>query len=198
MKILFACPSMASFVERDLRILRERHDVTVRCIYHGSPLRFLGDISAMAKNDLLFLWFAGVYALPLVIVARLLGKKVVTVVGGYEAANMPEINYGSARKPLLRAVIRMILLKSDRVLAVSAASKKEIETNLAIAPKRITLLYHGFEDIVFDQGSAKEGTVVNVGQISQATWLKKGICDFISAADNSARYQVRSDRRPQD
>jgi glycosyltransferase involved in cell wall biosynthesis len=183
MKILFAYPDLASFVKRDLRILREQHDVDVRCIYHRNPFRFLGDVRAMAKSDLLFLWFAGVYALPLVLVARLLGKKVITVVGGYEAANSPEIKYGSARKPLLRAAVRLILHQSDRILAVSMASQKEIETNLSFAAENIPLVYHGFEDAAFNHDGAKERTVITVSRMSSETWLVKGIYDFISAAD---------------
>ncbi len=183
MNILLVSPNLSSFVARDLKILRERHNVVVRFVNHVNPFRFLGDIRTLWKSDLLFVWFASIYTFPLVIAARLLGKRIVTVVGGYEAANKPELGYGSARSRFLRTLVRRILAMSDQVLAVSRSSELHIQRNLAVASSKIRMLYHGFEDITFNTDDPKTPKVVNVGQLSDETWKIKGIYDFILVAE---------------
>jgi glycosyltransferase involved in cell wall biosynthesis len=180
---LFISSDLPSFVARDLKILRERHNVVVRLIHHINSFRFLGDVRSLWKSDLLFVWFASIYTLPLVIAARLLGKRIVTVVGGYEAASEPELGYGSARTLVLRTPVRWILAMSDQVLAVSQSSELYIQRNLAVASSKIRMLYHGFEDISFDTDDPKTPKVVNVGQLSDETWKIKGIYDFILVAE---------------
>ena len=187
--ILFVSSDLPSFAARDLKILRERHNVAVRLIHHISLFRFLGDVHTLWKSDLLFVWFASIFALPLVIAARLLGKRIVAVIGGYEAANEPEIRYGSARSPFLRTLVRWILILSDEVLAVSRASEREIQRNLNITPNKIRLLYHGFEDIAVEGCNPKTPMVVNVGHVSDETWKKKGIYDFVLAAEQMPDIQ---------
>lgn len=181
--ILLVSAELPSFVARDLKILRERHNVAVRFIHHANLLRFLGDVHALWKSDLLFVWFASVFALSPVLVARLLGKRIVTVVGGYEAANEPEIGYGSARSPLRRMIVRLILALSNQVIAVSHSSELLIQRNLAVAPNKIRLVHHGFERISFDANRPKTPSVINVGQVTDKTWKVKGICDFVLAAE---------------
>jgi glycosyltransferase involved in cell wall biosynthesis len=187
--IFFVSSDLPSFVARDLKILRQRHNVVVRFVRHVNPFRFLGDVRALWHADLLFLWFATIYALPLVILARILGKRTVTVVGGYEAANEPEIGYGSARSPFLRRLVRWIPVLSDQVLAVSRASEREILRNLAIAPNKVRLLYHGFEDIPVEGRTSRNPMVVNVGHVSDETWKKKGIYDLILTAEQMPEVQ---------
>ncbi len=183
MNILLVSSELAPFVARDLKILRERHNVVVRFIHHANPFRFLGDVHTLWTSDLLFVWFASVFALPLVIAARLLGKRIVTVVGGYEAANEPEIGYGSARSPLLRTLVRWILVLSDQILAVSQSSELQIQRNLAVASNKIRMVHHGFEHISLDTDCPKTPRVINVGRVSDETWKIKGIYDFVLAAE---------------
>jgi glycosyltransferase involved in cell wall biosynthesis len=187
--ILLVSPNLSSFVARDLKILRERHNVVVRFINHVNPFRFLGDVRTLWKSDLLFVWFASIYTLPLVIAARLLGKRIVTVVGGYEAASEPELGYGSARSLFLRTPVRWILAMSDQVLAVSQSSELHVQRNLGVASSKIRILYHGFEDISFDTDDPKTPEVVNIGQLSDETWKIKGIYDFILVAEQMPDIQ---------
>jgi glycosyltransferase involved in cell wall biosynthesis len=182
-RIFFGYPSLASFVSRDLKILREKHTVCSRNIRHRNPIRLLADLWHVINSDLVFLWFASIYALPLVIVARLFRKNIIVVVGGYEAVNLPEIAYGSARSPMRRRLVTFMLRCSTRVIAVSKSSMNAIISNLRIKPDQIVMLYHGFEDIAPSGVLAKDVIVVNVGQVTEETWLVKGIYDFIQTAD---------------
>ncbi|MGB5139856.1 MAG: glycosyltransferase, partial [Candidatus Zixiibacteriota bacterium] len=175
MKILIAYPSRSSFVARDINILASRHDVSEHHFYSLSPANLLRGIRAVAQADLLFLWFASLRALPLVLFARLLGKTVVTVVGGYEAANCPEINYGNARFWRQKKVTRWILFRSRSILTVSASSQQEIINNLGIAAARLTLIHHGFDDYAPAAAVNKAKSVLTVGLLSDVTWTRKGV-----------------------
>ena len=96
---------------------------------------------------------------------------------------MPKLDYGQARFTIKRAVTRLILLSSNLILAVSRSSLDEIHQNLGIPKDRITLLYHGFEDIAAGADLHKEQLIVNIGNVNKVTWLKKGIKDFIEVAE---------------
>jgi glycosyltransferase involved in cell wall biosynthesis len=183
MKILFVYPSLASFVARDLKILREKHEVTARQIRHKNPWRFFSDVRALLNSDAVFLWFASIYALPLATLAKIFRKRVVTVVGGYEVANEPEIEYGSARSVILTRLVRWILNMSDVVIAISRSSEEEIRRHHPSIFGKTKMIYHGFEDMFGALPKSRESLVVNVGAISDVTWLRKGIYDFILTSE---------------
>src|SRR5829696_375855 len=95
-QILFVHNDQASFVQTDLRLLRERYAVTD--LYLPSR-RFnpAAILAAVARHDLVVGWFASWHTCLPVLCARLLGKPSLLVVGGYDLANMPAIGYGHQR-----------------------------------------------------------------------------------------------------
>lgn len=187
MKILVAYPTRPSFVARDIEILKREHTVIEHSYY--SLVSIARGIRAVADCEMVFLWFASQRALPLVLAARMMGKPVVTVVGGYEAANCPEIAYGNARFGTQRALTRWMLLKSQSVLAVSQASCNSILQHLGIPKEHVQLLYHGFEDLSGRSQSDKSATVLTVGRIDDSGWVRKGMRDLFLAANELPEYK---------
>ncbi len=157
MKILVAYPTRPSFVARDIEILKRDHFVTEHSYF--SPTGLARGLRALANCELLFLWFASQRALPLVLAARMMGKPVITVVGGYEAANCPEIDYGNARRSSQRLITRMILNRSCKIVAVSNSSRDSIVKNLGIDASRVNVIYHGFEDTAKHLAAGERGTI---------------------------------------
>lgn len=182
MRILVAYPNRSSFVARDIRILSERYKVDELSFYSNSPAYIFNGMGKIAQADLLFMWFISPRAVPLVITAKALNKPIIGIVGGYEAANCPEIDYGSARSGSLRAVTRWLLNRIDTIVAVSKASRQSIVNNLGIPEDRISLVYHGFEDIAPNTPTPKQPVVLTVGDISTDNWRRKGQLDFMLAA----------------
>lgn len=182
MRVFFGYQTTSSFVERDLKIIRSKYTIVPRKLRHNNPLRFIVDMYWAARSDVLFFWFASLRIVPLVWLSSLLGMKIVIVVGGYEAANLPELNYGSARRPLSRALVRYTLRHAVRVLAVSEASLESIVKNLRISRDRITLLYHGFSDVAGEINNVRENLVVTIGAVTEATWLCKGLKELFEVA----------------
>ena len=188
MKILLAYPTRSSFIARDIKILATKHEVSEHSYYSLAPANLLRGFLAVKSCDLLYLWFASIRALPLVLFARMLGKPVITVVGGYEAANCPEINYGNARNWRQRIPTRWILGLSQLILAVSRASSEAIIKNLKVAPQKVHLLYHGFEDFARDDNSVKTPVILTVGRADSSGWIRKGIREFFLAAEQMPEH----------
>ncbi len=183
MRIFFGHTSDGSFVLRDLAILKSRHDVCARNLEHRDPLRLLRDMCSVTRCRVAFFWFASIRALPCMLVAKVLGKRIAVVVGGYEAACVPDINYGQARFAVRRLLTRIMLRAADLVLAVSESSRRDILNNLRIDDDRVTLLYHGFEDLAGDFKCNRKPIVINIGDVNERTWRTKGIADFIEVAE---------------
>lgn len=181
MKILLAAADAASFIARDAKILRERHEVTEYIL----PARVWPNPdleNLVRRHDLVLLWFASGRAVPLVWRARRERKPIVVVVGGYEAVWLPEIQYGTANGWLQRRRTRWILNQAARVLTVSQASQRSLTGNFSVAASRLRLIYHGFEDLWGRAEGARRSEVLTVGDINASVWLRKGQQEFFRAA----------------
>jgi glycosyltransferase involved in cell wall biosynthesis len=170
-------------------MLGANHTIFEHQYFSLSPWNQFCGFRLLAKSDLLYLWFASIRSIPLVLVARVLGKPVVTVVGGYEAANCPEISYGSARSGWQRALTNLILGRSAAIVAVSRSSEREIANNLGVAASRVTMIHHGFEDIAGTEQRKMRESVLTVGLVSDVTWLRKGVADFVRCAEQMPTTQ---------
>ena len=186
-EILFLTSTLSSFVEKDLRMLRERYPVR-EVVTGGGPARDLVQkvslgleiLSGVLRTDMAFSWFAHNHAYLAVMAAGLLGKKSLVVVGGHEVANELEIGYGALLDPGLAKKVRYIIENADCILAVSDFSKREI---LAVAgPRRIETVYNGIDTSVFLPGGRKENIVLTVCLVSMANIRVKGLDTFIDAA----------------
>lgn len=186
-RVLFLTSNLSSFVERDLRMLRERYPVK-EVIVGGDPIQSLTQrlslglaiLSGVIRTNMTFSWFAHSHAYLAVMISRLLGKKSLVVVGGYEVAREPDIGYGALLVPELAGKIRYIIENADCILAVSEFSKREI---LRVAqPRRIETVYNGVDTSVFSPGGQKENVVLTVCFVSTANIRVKGLDTFMDAA----------------
>ena len=185
--ILFLTSNLSSFVKGDLQILK-RHYPVREIVTGGKPAGSLVQrlslgfsiLFGILKADITFSWFAHNHSYLAVRISKLLGKKSVVVVGGYEVANEPDIEYGAIRDPELAKRVRYILENADCILAVSEFSKKEI---LSVAgPRRIKMVYNGIDTDVFSPMGQKEEIVLTVCVISAANVRVKGLDTFIEVA----------------
>ncbi len=186
-KILFLTSNLSSFAEGDLRMLRERYPVR-EVIVGGNQIQSLTRrlslgltiFSGVLRADMTFSWFAHNHAYLAVMISRLLGKRSLVVVGGYEVAKEPEIGYGALLDPGMAKKIRYIIENADCILAVSDFSKQEI---LQVAgPRRIETVYNSIDTSVFSSGGRKENIVLTVCFVSTKTIRLKGLDTFIDAA----------------
>lgn len=183
MKIVVGCANGASFINRDIRILSEKNEVKA-FILRGFGIRdSFRHFRKLLAADLLLLWFATPRFIPLALLARLLRTRVAVIIGGYEAASLPEFNYGSGRRRLYAAFTRILFRLSSGISVVSESSRRSVIQNLRVSPSRVQRIYHGFDDILGSTPPIKSKLVITIGAVNRTSWEIKGIKDFLLVAE---------------
>jgi len=181
MKILLVTVYSISFVEKDLKILQSKYEVTYCNLYNDSTLYLIKEI---LKNDLVFFWFASIrFFLPL-IVTKILKKKIIILTGGYDVVSLKDLNYGSMSSRWKSIVVKFMLKLSDKVLSVSLSNTNELITNCNINPSKIEMIYHGFEEVGQVNFSKKTDIIITVAFINKSSFYRKGIDRFLKLAEN--------------
>jgi len=160
-KILFVYPYLSSFIKADLEILQRHFDVIPHQWTRTRDIKnILRVIRYFLRTDLSFIWFAGGHAARVVFLSKLFRKKSIVVVGGYEVAKVPEINYGLMLNPKSARRVKYVLENADKVLAVSEFNKKEIlkYTN----SNNVELVYNGVDCKKFKPDGEREDLVITV------------------------------------
>jgi len=184
-KILFLSAYNSSFVRNDRNILSKFADVSTisipkrRNIYSISLLICKIFIEVF-KNDITYCWFAELPALLVVFFSKLLHKRCVVVVGGYEVANIPEIGYGGMLNKKSVKKVKYILRSADLILAVSESNRKEIEDNFIA--KQLKLIYNGVQINKFNAEGDKKNIVITVGNVTRENLQRKGLETFVRSA----------------
>jgi len=177
--VAFISGTRSSFIENDCEILSKTFNVK-RIVFRG-----LKDIPnlfrAILKSDISFSWFAGGHAVFAVLFSKVLRKKSIVVIGGYEPVGMPEIGYGAQLYLRSRARVNFVFKYADVLLAVSSFSKKHIRT---VAPSRAPVMIHNAIDCdVFTPGEQdRENMVLTVAHVSDNNVSRKGLDTFIKCA----------------
>jgi glycosyltransferase involved in cell wall biosynthesis len=196
-KILFVHESFSSFVIRDLEILRRNFDLSEIIIPDGSyadgntrfsrlmsrlvkGFFFLKLIPEILRSDLVFSWWANLNSFYLVLLCKIVHRKSIIVVGGYEVAYVPEINYGGLLSSMSRIRMRFILRNADRALVVSNSSRREAERFLATP--NIRLVHNGVDVARFQPDGERNNAVITVGRISETHLTRKGLKTFAQAS----------------
>ena len=187
LRVLFVHSAMATFVRNDLKLLQKHFnfrslDVTLFLVPRRGKylLAYLRLLKGVLWADVVYAWWANLNTVFMVLLCRFLRKKSVVVVGGYEVAYVPEINYGTLLSPIGRLEVKFILRHANKILAVSESNKKEI---LRFAkPKALKVVYNGIDIQKFKPSDAKENLVITVGGISHETIKKKRFDVFVDAS----------------
>lgn len=165
----------SSFVIQDFETLEAAFDVH-RCavprLRRGIP-----GLGALASADILLCWFGSVRFLPYTLFARLLGKPVIVIAGGYDVAAESSIDYGNMRGGLTRLFGRLLFRLATLVVAFSEASRRELERNAGVPRARSRLILLGFDVERPSEpvaSGAKRAMVLSVGIIDETTIYRKG------------------------
>jgi glycosyltransferase involved in cell wall biosynthesis len=188
-KVLFVCSALSTFVRNDLRILEKhfniRRLIVTMFLVPRKGSHWLANYFRLLKGilcaDVVYAWWAELNAFFIVLFCMILRKKSIVIVGGYEVAYVPEINYGTLLSPIGRLEVKFILRHASKILAVSKSSEKEI---LHFAkPKTLKLVYNGVDTKKFGPSSTKENLVLTVvNTVSAATIGIKRLDTFLRAS----------------
>jgi glycosyltransferase involved in cell wall biosynthesis len=179
--ILFVSTFRAPFIEEDLDVLSGN--------FHVRPLsgRGIGHALRIAlgvfRSDIVFCWFASVYASIAVMIARFAGNKSVVVLGGVDIARNEELGYGIWLSRWKSKFVRYGIRHADRIL-ISDGWMKERAVDLARYPgENIVMLPAGFDFEFWRPSGQKDNHVLTVAAASTDRRLRvKGIDVLIEAA----------------
>lgn len=186
-RVLFVYSALSTFARNDLKILQKyftvrRLNVTTFLVPRRGRhwLAYFRLLKGILWADVVYAWWAELNAFFIVLFCVLLRKKSIVVVGGYEVAYVPAINYGTLLSPIGRLEVKFILAHASKILAVSKSSEKEI---LHFAkPKTLKLVYNGVDTERFKPLGDKENLVITVGGVSHGTINKKRLDTFVAAS----------------
>jgi len=183
-RILFVGNTRSAFVKRDFEILSRNYDVTL--LEPPNNVKDWMKYAISTKNevkmhDLVFGWFAGWHTLPAVHYAKRYRKKTIIVIGGYDAAYVPEIRYGAFTNFKEKIPAKYVMENADLLLAVSEFTKKEILKR--VRPRRVEVVYNGVDTDKFQLSLNKDNNlVVTVSVLKWKNLKRKGIETFVRAA----------------
>jgi glycosyltransferase involved in cell wall biosynthesis len=133
-----------------------------------------------------FIWFADKHAYVSILLAKLLGRRSILVVGGYDVAKIPEKEYGllSPHTSMFnRFRVRWTLSNADLVLAVDESLKKEAIKNAGINADNFQTLPTGYDPRKwFPSDDIRKTFVLTVGYLNRTNLWRKGFLTFIKVA----------------
>ncbi len=172
----------SAFVAQDIRILSEDFDaMSVHCRGKGDTLKL---VRAIRTADVCLSWFVNAYARVAQTLCRRKGIPHVAIVGGYEVASEPDLDYGTLAQRgvggvLSRRFLLQVLANASAVVVPSQFSRSEL---LGIEePRRLEVIPLGVDLGRFKPGekSLSVGTVADAASPSRDV---KGIGNFLAAA----------------
>lgn len=181
-RILFACPSDASFIRIDRELLAERWPLE-EWRQPGRSTNLLRLVPMLARCDLVVAWWASWHSFWPITLAWLARKPSLLIVGGFDTANMPDIGYGYQQGGARRALSRWLMRRATRLVTNSRYSQAEIERNIGFPPERVGVIHHGVPD-PYGQLPAgeREELALSVGLVTRENLAIKGQRAFVAAA----------------
>ncbi len=185
MKICFIGNISISFQKNDYKILNKHFKVEL-IQPPKKKIEWLKYPFIVAKKiikcDIVFCWFAGWHSLFPVLISKLFRKKSIVIVGGYDAAYVPEINYGAFTNLKERLPAKYVLKNVDKTLVVDPSLTNDIIKNAGINGENIDYLPTGYDPNYWEPKGKKENLVLTVGSINHSVVKRKGFVTFIKAA----------------
>ncbi len=186
LKVLLLLPyGPAPFMQWDIDALGRHFDLDVLVHNRGKWRLFTGMLRRLLfdRPDVLLMWFiVPSYALPFILLAKLLRVKVGFFTGGYDVVSIPGIGFGAMRFPLFRFLLKPTLALADLTVAMSQSAARQVRKYAR--PRRMVTLYQAVDTSFFSPQPhiAREALAVTVSPIIESSIVQKGLGAFVEAA----------------
>jgi len=126
-KIIFVTPALSSFASNDISILSKKYKVIVNKYAWKRKIlipfyllhQFFFVLWYMASVKKIIISFGGYWSLIPSFFGKLAGIPVFIILHGTDCASIPQINYGSLRKPLVKVACKLSYIFATKLLPVS-------------------------------------------------------------------------------
>lgn len=179
--ILFTSALDTTFIQGDYEIL-SKYFFVYKVISPGLKGLFKM-VRNLYKVHLTFIWFASVHAGVIVFLSKLLNKKTIIVLGGFDVASDKEIGYGIWNSWWRSLFVGYAIHNADYVLAVDVSIKKKAVKNARYQGKNIKVLSTGYNSEFWKPQDVKGNYIVSVAYINNPLKVKvKGIDILLQTA----------------
>jgi glycosyltransferase involved in cell wall biosynthesis len=178
--IYLAPEEMVEFVKKDYKILADQFDVNKYC-YRGWKRGFL-DLPSLfygiLRSEVNVSWFAYTQAYYAVKISKVLKKRSIVIVGGFDVAEEenPEKTISYKRQKQLNYTLD----NADLLISISQCLRDKVSKYSS--RKDIKLIYHAFDYNYFKPGSLKENIVITTGYVKKENLWRKGHETFVRSA----------------
>ncbi|MFH1944805.1 MAG: glycosyltransferase [Acidobacteriota bacterium] len=185
-KVFFCTNTWGNFTERDIGLLRKEFRVQVY-FYTGLkklPLHLVNIFVGVRRNHISFCNFADNHTLLTLLISKLLRKKTLVIIGGYEVGRIDGLKYGLNRSLFFPAVVRFILKHADHLLPVSDNLVQDAKDTIGSITNNITVIPNGFDSHLYTAPTGdKKNEVLCVALCKDFTIYRlKGIDQLIQTA----------------
>lgn len=212
-KAILFCTKASTFVKRDITMLEQEFDTVNLVVSKGSSnseiiSQFIKDLVTLPfklfKYDLIVCWFVGYHSILPFLIAKLFRIKTVAFLGGTEAHNYPEYDYGNYRKSLYSFATKISLRFSNFIFPV--------HESLILSEESFVPLRHPTQGILsFNKNLTGHIEAIYCGFETQKKWsvsdkqhnsflsvsthlfgmdfARKGLDSFIMLAENYPQHQ---------
>ena len=183
MRIVLFASGYPSWVQTDYEILARICPVDRVDTRSLNPLTLFKNIRSLLESNLCFFWFGSFRHIPYLILAQILGKKILIVAGGYDVNKLPAIHYGAfCENPISQMLRRWLFARADTILAVSEFAQRMAVENLNTSTEKVRTVYLGF----------------NKPKVNLIPWEKRAVrVVFLISARPNMRLVKGLDRIPQ-
>jgi glycosyltransferase involved in cell wall biosynthesis len=198
MRITFVGPLVSTFVKNDLDILSRCHSVHALDVNLGKGipgalrlgLLHIRILISMFHSDALFFWFADYHSLIPSLLARIMGKSVFIVAGGFDITYIPELGIGARTRPIRWFAVRNSFKLASHIFTVSNDTARDLDSALPSHPQS-TMIYNAVDCSVYAFSSKdRKDVALTVSQAdSIAEFKRKGIDTFLRIAGEMGDLQ---------
>ena len=166
----------------DERILSRHY--ALQTVVKSGPGAFVTLVTRLFECDIVVTWFGSVYSAFNTLVAHLLRKPSVIVIGGVDVANHPEIGYGIWTSRWKAPLIRFAFRRADRLLVVDPSLGQAAKVLARYDGGNIVALPTGYDAAAWPfNGGTRDNLVLTVATIDTMRRVKvKGIDLLLAAA----------------
>jgi glycosyltransferase involved in cell wall biosynthesis len=181
-KIFFAGDMRSPFIQEDAKLLKEDHevsifDITTNFIHFPFHIfKCFQQVLNIRNSDLVWIWFADIPALPIMIISKLFHKPTVVNVGGFEVSGIPEINYGNQLKPIRGWISRWIIRNASAVIIPSPIYEEKIKNLIPTA--NVYMIPNFIDTSMCDTQLPQKEDIVVTAVCSKFAYDYKGIPMF--------------------
>lgn len=178
-RISFIYPHSSTFIESDMKLLSEEFEVN-SLEYEGK--RDLAKLKLnIMRSPVNISWFVLGHATMAVLFSRILLKKSIVIVGGWDVVYMQEIDYGAMKTKRRIQRTSYALKNATKIICVSKSISEHAKK--WVNRKDMMVIPLGFDPEKFKPMGEKENLVITAGNLKNQVTIKvKGLDHFFKCA----------------